>query len=140
MTQRIMYVCMHACITRFSNMFAIQLVAEFGAEEGSMQEDEPGRTLNFTRFEAFGIRAKDYTITCKSMPRAPQLASSMDQALAASDAVALADSLAPPPAQADSEAPLGKFSALKVAAICVGVAPLCCLPRVCMCCDGLHGI
>ena len=65
------------------------------------------------------------------MPRAPQLPSSMDDVIAVSDPAALADSLVPPPAQDDSTAPLGKFSTLKLAAICVGVAPL--YHRPCMC-------
>lgn len=106
-----------------------------------IQDDQTDDTMRFVRLEAFGISANDYAITCKSMPRATLMASNLDDYLAGHDPVALADSLMPPPAQADSKAPLGKYSELKLAVICVGVAPLHCFACTCIQqCGHLHGI
>lgn len=87
-----------------------------------LQEDESDKVLRFSRLHAFGITARDYTISCECMPRMQPLSTNLDEHIAQADAVALADALLPPNGglEGDSDGGLGSHGEWKLAAICVG--------------------
>jgi hypothetical protein len=90
----------------------------------NLQENQNTDTVTFTKLEVFGIKALDYSVTCKSLPRAVLMSSTLDDYLAAADPVALADSLMPPPAQVDGRLPLGRHSEVILVAACIGMVPV----------------
>ena len=100
-----------------------------------MQEEDASAGLDTVRLKslnALGVRATDFTITCKSIPRCALLASDVDEQLKVADPVGLADDLvSPPEARTGSGGALGGLTAAKIAALCAGTRPPCALLVLC---------